>query len=128
MSDWNRGAAQYGTGVARASPAEVDQGLGALMLCVYKHMAIGLAIPGLVALGLYQLSVTSSAAGAVARIGNSVFLTQFGAYLYNTPLKWVLIFAPLAFLLIAGSRMMSMSPGAARTTFYAFAAVMGASL
>jgi FtsH-binding integral membrane protein len=97
------------------------------MLGVYNHMTTGLGISGLVALALSQLAVADGASGAVARAGN-VYLTQFGYYLYATPLKWVLILAPLAFIFIAGSRMMSMSPGAARATFWAFAAVMGASL
>ena len=127
MSDWNRGAAGYGTGVARTTAAEVDQGLRAFMLGVYNHMTTGLGISGLVALALSQLAVADGASGAVARAGN-VYLTQFGYYLYATPLKWVLILAPLAFIFIAGSRMMSMSPAAARATFWAFAAVMGASL
>ena len=114
-------------GRARTTAAEVDQGLRAFMLGVYNHMTTGLAISGLVALALNQLATADSSTGAVARAGN-VYLTQFGYYLYATPLKWVLILAPLAFIFIAGSRMMTMSPGAARATFWAFAAVMGASL
>jgi uncharacterized protein len=119
------GWAQAGP-VAR-SQAEVDQGLRAFMLGVYNHMTIGLAISGLVAVGINMLATTSSASGAVARTG-SIYLTQFGALLYTTPLKWVLVLAPLAFLLIAGGRMANMSVAGARNTFYAFAAVMGASL
>lgn len=126
MAEWNRDTVGYGTGVARTA-AEVDQGLRAFMLGVYNHMTTGLAISGVVALALYQFAVTDSAVGAAGKLGDSVFLTSFGMTLYHSPLLYVLIFAPLAFIFVAGRRMMTMSPAAARMTFWAFAAVMGAS-
>ena len=46
MSDLNRNTYAYGTGVARAGTAELDQGLRAFMLGVYNHMVLGLAITG----------------------------------------------------------------------------------
>ena len=48
--------------------------------------------------------------------------------LYTSPLKWVVIFAPLAFILFFSFRVERMSASAARTMFFAFAAVMGVSL
>src|SRR3954471_12726472 len=65
--------------------------------------------------------------GAAGRIG-SIYLTEFGRTLYTTPLMWVVALAPLAFIFFFTFRMDRVSAAAARTTFFAFAAVMGASL
>jgi len=109
------------------SQVQVDQGLRAFMLGVYNNMIIGLGISGVVALGINKLAVATSQADAVARIG-SISLTSFGRTLYATPLMWVIALAPLAFIFLFSFRMDRMSAATARTTFFAFAAVMGASL
>ena len=57
-----------------------------------------------------------------------VGLTEFGRVLYGTPLMWVVALAPLAFIFLFSFRMDRMSAASARGTFFAFAAVMGASL
>jgi FtsH-binding integral membrane protein len=106
---------------------DVDQGLRSFMLGVYNNMVVGLAISGLVALGLNMAAVATSQADMVARVG-SVPLTQFGAFLYGGPMKWVLMLAPLAFILVFSFRMDRMSAASARVAFFAFAAVMGASM
>jgi len=123
----------YGSGFAR-SEAQVDQGLRAFMLGVYNNMVMGLAVSALVALGFNKLSTTSDAAaaahtstGQVVRLGGQ-YLTQFGVTVYTTPLMWVVGLAPLAFIFLFTFRMDRMSASSARTTFLAFAAVMGASL
>ena len=95
------------------------------MLGVYNNMVIGLAISAAVALGVNMMAVANSAAGAAARI-NGVHLTEFGRLLYGTPLMWVVALAPLAFIFFFSFRMDRMSAATARTTFFAFAAVMGA--
>ena len=46
----------------------------------------------------------------------------------RSPLKWVVMLAPLAFIFFFSFRMDRMSAASARMTFFAFAAVMGASL
>ena len=117
----------FGAGFAR-SQAEVDQGLRAFMLGVYNNMILGLAISGLVALGTNMLAVAQSAEGAVARVGTNLYLTQFGAVLYQSPLKWLVMLAPLAFIFFFSFRMDRLSAASASTTFLAFAAVMGLSL
>jgi len=118
----------YGTGAtATRSEVQVDQGLRAFMLGVYNNMILGLATSAVVALGVNKLAVASSQADAVARIGN-IPLTSFGRTLYATPLMWVVALAPLAFIFFFSFRMDRMSAATARTTFLAFAAVMGASL
>jgi FtsH-binding integral membrane protein len=48
--------------------------------------------------------------------------------LYVSPFKWVVMLAPLAFILFFSFRIDRMSAASARTMFYAFAAVMGLSL
>ena len=45
-----------------------------------------------------------------------------------SPLKWVIALSPLAFIFLFSFRMERMSAASARLTFFAFAAVMGASL
>ena len=97
----------YGTGFARTA-AQVDQGLRAFMLGVYNNMVLGLAISALVALGINMLATTSDPSQAVARIGG-VYLTEFGATLYGTPLMWVVALAPLAFIFFFSFRMDRMS-------------------
>ncbi|MDB5558167.1 MAG: hypothetical protein JWQ36_1101 [Enterovirga sp.] len=118
--------AGYGTGFARTT-AEVDQGLRTFMLGVYNNMVLGLAISALVALGVNKLAVTADASQAAARM-NGQYLTTFGKALYGSPLMWVVALAPLAFIFFFSFRLDKMSAATARTTFYAFAAVMGASL
>jgi FtsH-binding integral membrane protein len=115
----------YGAGFAR-SAVQVDQGLRTFMLGVYNNMILGLAISAVVALGINMLAVADASTG-VARMGG-VYLTEFGRLLYGTPLMWVVALAPLAFIFLFSFRMDRMTAAAARTTFFAFAAVMGASL
>ncbi|MDB5591807.1 Bax inhibitor-1/YccA family protein [Enterovirga sp.] len=126
MQPFQQNQTGFGAGYAR-STAEVDQGLRTFMLGVYNNMVLGLAISALVALGVNKLAVTADATQAVARM-NGQLLTSFGRTLYGTPLMWVVALAPLAFIFFFTFRMEKMSASAARTTFFAFAAVMGASL
>src|SRR5436190_16653734 len=108
MSDFDRNAAtaQYGRPLTRAEAAVVDEGLRAYMLRVYNYMVLGLAITGLAALGIYMLSVTGDVAAAAkivrngveipARVAGNMYLTQLGVTLFVSPVKWVVILAPLA--------------------------------
>lgn len=116
----------YQGGYARTQ-AEVDQGLRAFMLGVYNNMILGLAISALVALGINRLAVAAPGTGARLR-GLNVELTPFGQQLYGSWLWLVVALAPLAFIFFFSFRADRMSAGAARATFFAFAAVMGASL
>lgn len=94
---------------AHAATTAYDAGLRRHMLGIYRNMGLGLAITGGVALG-----VTSSPA--------------FYEPIFNTPLKWLAIFAPLAFVLFFSFRIERMSTASARTAFFAFAAVMGVAM
>jgi FtsH-binding integral membrane protein len=126
MQPYEQNQTATGTGFARTA-AQVDQGLRAFMLGVYNNMIVGLAISALVALGVNMLATTSDPAQAAARMGG-VYLTEFGRLLYGSPLMWVVALAPLAFIFMFSFRMDRMSAASARGTFFAFAAVMGASL
>lgn len=127
MSDFDRNAARWNQGVARAGRAEIDQGLRSYMLGVYNNMVIGLAITGLVAYGIHMLAVTTDPSQAAARMG-SLMLTSFGVAIYGSALKWLIILAPLAFVFFFSFRINQMSAATARNTFFLFSAAMGLSL
>jgi len=121
----NSGYAQR-TSVPTAGYA-VDEGLRAYMLRVYNYMAIGLLITGLAAIGAYSLSVTSVASEAVGQFGN-IYLTSIGYALFASPLKWVVILAPLAMVFLISFRLQSMSVAGGQLAFWVFSALMGLSL
>jgi len=124
MSNFDRNAPAWGAGRAQqASAVEMDQGLRSFMLGVYNNMSIGLAITGLVALGISMLAIAG-----VSPTGKVTALTPLGQALYLSPLKWVVMLAPLAFILFFSFKAESMSSSTARAMFFAFAAVMGVSL
>jgi FtsH-binding integral membrane protein len=96
--------------VARAEQTQAfDAGLRRYMLGIYNNMGIGLVITGLVA-------------GLIAATP-ALYQPIFG-----TPLKWVAMFAPLAFIFFFSFRLERMTAASARTTFFIFAAVMGVSM
>jgi uncharacterized protein len=122
MSDYNPNpAARYGTTVARDRVA-VDEGLRAYMLRVYNYMSLGLAITGAVALGTFLMAVT------VDPVTGARSLTQIGQLLYASPLKWVVIFAPLALVFFLSFRIDRLSVGTAQAVFWGYAALVGLSL
>jgi len=120
MSNFNRNTG-FGATVARKATAEIDQGLRAYMLGVYNYMTLGLGVTGLVALGAQMLAVTHNAAGRLA-------LTPLGQAIYMSPLRWVIVLAPLGFVFFLSARANTMSVSTARTLFLAFAGVMGLSM
>jgi FtsH-binding integral membrane protein len=127
MSDFDRNAtARWGQGVTHVGRAEIDQGLRSYMLGVYNNMSIGLALTGLVALGTNMLTVSQSP--TAYRIGSHIYLNDLGAALYGSPLRWIIMLAPLAFVFFFSFRIDRMAASTARTLFFVFAAVMGLSL
>ncbi|MGL4495617.1 MAG: Bax inhibitor-1/YccA family protein [Beijerinckiaceae bacterium] len=95
---------------AGAGAVVYDQGLRSYMQGIYNYMVLGLGVSALVAF-------------SISLMGRPLAMT-----LYGTPLKWVIILAPLAFILFMSFRMERMSPQALLVTFLAFAATMGLSL
>lgn len=105
----NRPYTPYGAGQAAAPAIDFDAGLRRHMLGIYNYMGIGLL-------------VTAATAFAVAAT------PALSALVFGTPLKWVAMFAPLAFVMFLSFRIERMTLASARTAFFAFAAVMGVSL
>jgi FtsH-binding integral membrane protein len=87
---------------------DIDVGLRTHMLSVYNYMVLGLAITGLVA--YFAAS------------------TGFYASIARTPLIWVVMLAPLAFVLVLSYGIQRLNLGTAQLLFWAFSAVMGLSL
>lgn len=131
MSDYDRNVAGRFGATATRSQAAIDQGLRSYMLSVYNYMTLGLAITGLAALGVFMLSVSATpvplAEGKALMIGGQ-YLTQFGYALFVSPLKWVVMLAPLAAVFFLSFRIQSMSVGAAQATFWVYAGLVGVSL
>jgi len=122
MSDYDRFAnARYGAGVARSDAGAIDQGLRAYMLGVYNYMTLGLGVTGLVAFAAYKAAVVETG-------GRIVDLTGFGQLLFNSPLKWVVIFAPLLVVFAFSAGRNALSVNGARGVFLLFAALIGLSM
>ena len=127
MSDYNTNpATRYGTPTAGAGVA-IDQGLRAYMLKVYNYMALGLAITGVAAWFIYTQSVTTDPALAVAKVGN-IMLTELGRTLFVSPLRWLVIFGPFAFVLVLSFGIQKLSAATAQILFWVYAATVGISL
>ncbi len=113
----------------------VDQGLRAYMLRVYNYMAGGVLLTGLIAYLAYTQAVTmdpslaaKSAGGLHIALRHGMYLTPFGAAMFMSPLRWLVMLAPLGFVFFLSWRIYQMSVGAAQATFWLFAGVMGLSL
>ena len=97
------------TRAASTAQAYLDEGLRRHMLRVYNYMGLGLALTGIVA-----LLVASTPA---------LYQPIFG-----TPLKWVVMLAPLAFIFFFSFRIHAISAATAQTLFWVFCALIGLSL
>ena len=109
-------------GRTQQTTALYDEGLRAYMLRVYNYMGLGLVITGVLAYVVMQMSVV------VGDSGQIVGVTQFGQTLFGTPLKWVIMLAPLGLVMLFSFRIQKMSASSAQLVFWAFAALMGISL
>lgn len=94
---------------AQAEAAQIDVGLRQYMLRVYNTMAGGLALTGLVAF------LVASSPAAVQ-------------LLFGTPLKWVVMLAPIALVFFFSFKIESLKASTAQTIFWVYAGLMGASL
>ncbi len=122
MSDYDRFAnARTGAGLARSGAGAIDQGLRAYMIGVYNYMTLGLGVTGVVAYLAFRFGAVETATG-------HLLLTPFGQAIYLSPLRWVVIFAPLALVFAISAGRNSMSVSATRAIFLAFAALIGLSL
>lgn len=94
---------------AQAYDASIDTGLRNYMLGVYNYMTAGVAITGLMA---YVVSTQPAVMQAI----------------FGTGLSWIVMLAPLAFVLVLNFGINRLSASATQLLFWAFAAVMGLSL
>ena len=103
----------------------IDQGLRSHMLKVYNYMASGVFLTGIVSLFLFKLS-----GGYDIQITSSGItgLTGIGQILFASPLMWVVMLAPLGIVFYMSFGIRKLSVSKAHTTFWIFAALMGASL
>ena len=92
-------------GVPRAAR---DAGLRSYMLSVYNYMASGVLLTGIIAL----------------LFANSGMAAQVMA----TPLRWVIMLAPLAFVMVMSFGVNRLSTGTLQLLFWAFATAMGLSM
>ena len=111
-----------------ARAAEIDAGLRAHMNKVYGTMSVGMLITFAAAWAIAGLAVTTDPSAAVAQLSADKYLTSFGYSIYGSPLKWVIMFAPLAFVFGFSAALNRLSAAGAQLVFYAFAAVMGLSI
>jgi len=93
----------------RAIGAAFDEGLRKHMVRVYNHMTLGLFVTGLVAF----------------MVGQSPALLQA---IYGSPLRILVMLAPLAFVLVMSFGVQRLSLPALTAIFYAYSATMGLSL
>ena len=103
----------------------IDEGLRAYMLKVYNYMASGIFITGFISLILFKFSggynIEVTPMGITGTNG-------LGDLIYKSPLMWVLMLAPLGVVFYMSFGIRKMSAAKAQTTFWIFAALMGASL
>ncbi|MEL7026403.1 MAG: Bax inhibitor-1/YccA family protein, partial [Pseudomonadota bacterium] len=96
---------------------------------VYGTMSIGMVITALAAWAISGLAVTSDPTGASVALRDGQYLTGLGEAIYMSPLRWVIMFAPLAFIFFGmGALMRRASAAGVQLGFYAFAVLMGLSL
>ncbi len=106
--------------------AAVDEGLRAYMNKVYGLMSVGMLLTAAAAWAISGLAVSS--VPTPYGLSSGIYLTEFGKTLYLSPLKWVVMFAPLLFVFGFGAALNRLSLQAATLVFYTFAAVMGVSI
>ena len=109
----------YAPGAA-ADGAALDAGLRSYMLRVYNWMTSGLLLTGIVAYGVANTSLIELFYQRVA--------TARGVAIQPTILGYAAIFAPLAFVMVLSFGVNKLSRTAVQGLFWAFAAVMGASI
>ena len=109
--------------------AAIDEGLRAHMNKVYGTMSVGMFITAAAAWAIAGLAVTSDPSQAAGQMENGTMLTGLGAAIYTSPLRWVIMFAPLAFIFLGWGAMLNRaSASVVQLGFFAFATLMGLSL
>jgi FtsH-binding integral membrane protein len=105
---------RYGSRANSMNSAEsravgIDVGLRAYMLQVYNYMASGLALTGIVA---YMTASSDVMVNAI----------------FGSPLKWVVMLAPLGLVFFLSARLEHMKASTAQVVFWVFSVLMGLSM
>ncbi|TVV75271.1 Bax inhibitor-1/YccA family protein [Sphingomonas solaris] len=110
MANWSdpRTTAAASPSSVGAREAEVHAGLRSYMLSVYNYMASGVLLTGIVAM----------------LFAGSGYAQQVMA----TPLRWLVILAPLAFVMVLSFGINRLQTSTARMLFWAFSVAMGLSM
>ena len=110
MANWSDPRMTAGAAAATVgrSDAAFDAGLRSYMLSVYNYMASGVLLTGVVAM----------------LFANSGYAAQ----VLTTPLRWVIMLAPLGFVMVLSFGINRLSTATAQMLYWAFAVVMGLSL
>jgi FtsH-binding integral membrane protein len=110
MANWSDPRVNAAPAATRAGAADAafDAGLRSYMLSIYNYMASGVLLTGIVALGF-----------ATSGLAEQVLVT---------PLRWVIMLAPLAFVMVLSFGINRLSTFATQALFWAFAVAMGLSL
>jgi len=101
--------------------ALLDAGLRAYMLRVYNWMSSGLLLTGIVAYGIAHTGLMDAFFPVVRTVTGRLVQQP-------TPLAYIAMFAPLAFVLVLSFGVNRLSTTTVQALFWAFCAAMGASL
>jgi hypothetical protein len=96
------------------------------MLKVYNYMASGVLLTGIISLLVFKFS-----GGMDITLGPTGFnglTSPFGELIFNSGFKWLVMLAPLGIVMYLSFGIAKMSASKAQSTFWVFAALMGASL
>jgi len=96
---------------AVGAQVDIDVGLRDYMLRIYNYMASGLALTGIIA-------YAAAAGGRDSLI----------AHIYNTPLMWLVILAPLGLVMWLSYGINRMAASTAQLLFWVYSGLMGLSL
>ena len=103
---------------SKSTSIDIDLGLRAYMNKVYSFMAVGLALTGVIA------HLTST----LAFNFTTNTYTSFGAAICGSPLAFLIMLAPLGFIIALNMGIARMKESTVQILFWAFASVMGLSL
>mgnify|MGYP000170248998 FL=1 len=106
------------SGVAQAQESALDVGLRQHMLKVYNYMTSGLLLTGIVAYAGVQIPA----------LLNLMYAAGPGGALQPTMFAYIVMFSPLAFILVLNFGIQRMQASTAQLVFWAFAAIMGLSM
>jgi FtsH-binding integral membrane protein len=112
MANWSDPRSTVAQGAPRvgAAAAAYDAGLRSYMLSIYNYMASAVLLTGAVAMLFANSGMAAQVLGGPG------------------PLKYIIMLAPLGFVMVLSYGLNRLSTFAAQSLFWAFAAVMGLSL